>query len=583
MLKKNYYSSFWLDLDSYDEYDQIIKLSIIQKTITNFVNILTNGKQINCIFSEKPNNTKNSKETKIKTAVSTEDTIIISADLDNVDLVVGLALHEATHLVRSDFNYQTKLPIEIIQYVINLNIEQKIIFDNLFQVLVNFIEDRSIDYEQQIASPGYSGYYQVIFDECFNNKNITNQLNNPGSQVEHINNYIFRIINILNPNANKFSLFGLEKIYDVIDLDNIGRLKTTKESVDIAWQIYKILLEYCDVFQFKLAEDEVSDIIKDQSKYITHQYNKKKLNSSTKREVDNISKTNLKKKSCTFNTKEITTYVFEDYHFDKIEISGRINQKNLKAISEGLVLSNKLKEKLQIRNTIKETVYNRKQTGKIDKKRLFSFNYDDHGFYTKQIETHGDAYIHLSIDTSSSMSFYWDKVIIILVSLLKSFQSFPDIKVVVSFRTSMNFKDNLFPVVYLVYDSTKSNIETFFKFLKYFNPSGLTPDGLCYNAILNSIEKESRGKNSYFVNLSDGLPWMKSDNFIYAGIEAEEHTRKEVNKIKKVGCQVLSFFVGDEENIIESRFKYIYGKNSTFIYQLNDPKKIINAVNSLFC
>ena len=580
----NIHSSYWLDLKSYSEYDNVIKLSIIQKTITNFVNILTNGKSVDCTFLENTSNTKNSKKKNVKNGVSTKETIFISADLDNVDLIVGIALHEATHIVRSDFEYRTKFKDEIIKYLINLNYQQKVIFDILFHALVNFIEDRACDFEQLQLSPGYIGYYNALYDDCFRTKSISNQLQNKMTKKEHINMYMFRIINMMNKDSNRFALKGLDEIYKIIDIDNIGRLKTTSDSVNIAWKIYNVLLKYCDVFQYTQNDEEINKILDRQIKILSHQFDKKKLNSSTKQEVDNISQLKLEKKQSKFNSKLITTFVFNDLSHNRISSNKSISPENLQAITKGLILSNKLKEKLQLRNSIKETIFNKKPTGKLDKKQLYSSTFNDNIFYTKHIEQHGDAYIHFSIDASSSMQRSWNKVIIILISLIKSFKPFPDIKVIVSFRTSFIYKEEIYPVVYIVFDSHKSQLESFIRFLKFYNPNGLTPDGLCFNSILNKIEKESKNKKSYFVNISDGLPYFKNKDIGYHDELAEDHTRIEIGKIKKAGLDIMSYYVGGEtkDKKLESRFKKIYGKNSEIIYDLNNPIKIINSVNNLF-
>jgi hypothetical protein len=59
---------------------------------------------------------------------------------------------------------------------------------------------------------------------------------------EDINSYLFRIINLHNKNTNLSALKGLRKIYRLVGLNKISRLKTSQDSLDVALEIFKVIL-----------------------------------------------------------------------------------------------------------------------------------------------------------------------------------------------------------------------------------------------------------------------------------------------------------------------------------------------------
>ena len=107
---KNYASSFWYDdydtsfdyleeygsfkktdLDAYKKTHNLYKLASVRRAISNFVQIVT-GKTIPVSFAQKSESCTDGEK------------VILSADVeDNFDVSVGLALHEGSHIVLSDF------------------------------------------------------------------------------------------------------------------------------------------------------------------------------------------------------------------------------------------------------------------------------------------------------------------------------------------------------------------------------------------------------------------------------------------------------------------------------------------------
>ena len=114
-------------------------------------------------------------------------------------------------------------------------------------------------------------------------------------------------------------------------------------------------------------------------------------------------------------------------------------------------------------------------------------------------------------------------------------------------------------------------------------PGGTTPEGLCFEAIMKDIVPTSQNRDSYFLNLSDGMPMFSSNDFNYYSQDAMIHTKTQVNEIRKMGVKVLSYFVGDEysggENLND--FKTMYGSDAEFI-NLNNVTQISKSMNAKF-
>ena len=68
-----------------------------------------------------------------------------------------------------------------------------------------------------------------------------------------------------------------------------------------------------------------------------------------------------------------------------------------------------------------------------------------------------------------------------------------------------------------------------------------------------------------FINISDGKPLFLSGKLKYTNDLSIEHTKKYSTLLSQNSMNMLSFFIGDEDD--EETFKYIYGKNS---YIVND-------------
>jgi hypothetical protein len=222
-----------------------LKLNAHRRAISNFVNILTN-KNIPVKFNVKGDSYTDGKS------------VTISSDLkpDKFDSTVGLALHEASHIVLTDFetfvNYKAN-PTLVDKYLdVVENVDRgnqshqswakQRIWD-LVKNLTNYVEDKRIDNHVYTTCPGYRDYYRSLYDVYFNDASIDKGLLSNAYTTETIDSYLFRIINITNPNTSLSKLRGLGKISKLLNLNNIKRITTTQQAVEIAEGIVEIILQ----------------------------------------------------------------------------------------------------------------------------------------------------------------------------------------------------------------------------------------------------------------------------------------------------------------------------------------------------
>ena len=258
------------ELVSYKKSNDLYKLSATRRAIANFVNIVTQ-KNIPVSFATKSNSCTDGEK------------VILSADVDNnFDVSVGLALHEGSHIVLSDFDLLSEMNtafdtyryakidvdnnggdiVSKIEYTINNckfhdglgemyyptgKIGSRISVDaeikNLIGSLTNWIEDRRIDRYIYNSAPGYRDYYTSMYDFYFNDKAITKGIESDEYTEENIESYMFRIINLHNDKTDLSKLKGLRAIYRLIDLKNIDRLKSTEDVFNLSIDVTAIILD----------------------------------------------------------------------------------------------------------------------------------------------------------------------------------------------------------------------------------------------------------------------------------------------------------------------------------------------------
>ena len=260
------YSSFWMN-DKWDANDKfsglntstaysansdtvkLIKLANYRRAITNFVKIVTN-KDLPVLWAGNESFTNG-------------EAINISTNIkdNNFDVTVGLALHEASHCILTDFkifkamgNGDCAVYNDIMTKHGNNHISV-----GLVKSLLNWVEDRRIDHYIFSTSPGYKAYYHKLYDYYWNNKEIVKGfLSTDYADPACVDSWLFHIINIMNPSFNSSALPRLQEIVDIIDVRNIARLKSTQDSLGVACSIADIILS-----EIQKASNAKKDDIKD--------------------------------------------------------------------------------------------------------------------------------------------------------------------------------------------------------------------------------------------------------------------------------------------------------------------------------
>ena len=90
---------------------------------------------------------------------------------------------------------------------------------------------------------------------------------------------------------------------------------------------------------------------------------------------------------------------------------------------------------------------------------------------------------------------------------------------------------------------------------------------------MKEIDATTNDRDSFFLNLSDGMPMFNGQNIDYNGEQALNHTRKMVKVLRERGIKVMSYFIGDSYDYsgdrVMSNFKTMYGNDSQFIDTTN--------------
>jgi hypothetical protein len=239
-------SSFWLNDDFDTEFKSeagidYTKLAAAQRAIGNFVNIVT-GKPIPVVFQSSDD------------SYTDGEKVVIGTKLDgkNFDPAVGLALHEGSHIALTDFTMFRRPDGNYAGHLSNTKMAQICQFrgvdpdmtmtnaDFVFiKDLLNWVEDRRIDFHIYKSAPGYRMYYEAMYNTYFNDKIIDKALREGEKTQETWDDYFFHIINFTNPNRNLEALSALKSIWDTIDLRNISRLKSTEDALHVAISVYK--------------------------------------------------------------------------------------------------------------------------------------------------------------------------------------------------------------------------------------------------------------------------------------------------------------------------------------------------------
>jgi hypothetical protein len=277
------HSNYWLDSKVWDDDDvladdtreansisRLFRLASIRRGIGNFVQIMT-SKNIPVEFSSGRDSYTDGKS------------VVISADENpsKFDSMVGLALHEASHIMLTDFEFiqQWKNLHDVLSagyYPNNFNGSGAYVgselFDRLFPAplaavvkidvnrrdliegyrttlpdhvlaermtwmvkvakmlrdikdLMNILEDRRIDKFVYSTAAGYRPYYDAMYNKYFFTEEIGKNLKyNPEWREPTVENYLNHILFAFHPDSDPTALAGLDVLLKMVDLPNIDRV-----------------------------------------------------------------------------------------------------------------------------------------------------------------------------------------------------------------------------------------------------------------------------------------------------------------------------------------------------------------------
>jgi hypothetical protein len=257
----NQRSSFWAGKSFFDDDvdvltgekrgTDVMALTSYRNSIANFVRIVTQ-QNVPVKFNTTGDSYTDGKSVTISATLSDKD----------FDHAVGLALHEGSHVVKSDFRIVVQLDR---QYLTRYNEMPSPAQLSQVKDLLNIVEDRRIDKWMVSSAPGYVGYYHALYDKYFNTSIINKGLQSAEYRDENWASYFFRVVNITNPNRDLDALKGLKEIWSVLDLPNIQRLKNTQDALNVAFEINDIIKRCIAEAQADSAENSSDDSSDDSS------------------------------------------------------------------------------------------------------------------------------------------------------------------------------------------------------------------------------------------------------------------------------------------------------------------------------
>ena len=255
------------------------------------------------------------------------------------------------------------------------------------------------------------------------------------------------------------------------------------------------------------------------------------------------------------------------------------------SVNDGIRIGTILGKKLQVRGEDKSTIFNRQKHGKIDKRMISSLGFGNENVFSYiETDSYKKANLHISIDASGSMSGNkWNRTITNVVALCKAVDMIHNLSIQVSFRGTTNAGGEK-PYIVMAYDSRKDKFSKVKQLFPYLSVGGTTPEGLCYEAIMDEFLTANNDMDSYFLNISDGEPSFSGHGFYYSGESAAKHTKKMVNKIEKMGIKTMSYYVEDYSwggDKPPELFISMYGAGSRKI-DVTNVGQITKTINGLF-
>ena len=345
-------------------------------------------------------------------------------------------------------------------------------------------------------------------------------------------------------------------------------------------------------------QKQLANAIKKQQKFMDGEVQKKNVTKAEKGELETIESSGMgyvevgdglttwdgkKMKTKCVVVREFTKQLVENnsnisiiskYHGD--HYGDESYYRNDTYVEDGIRLGTILGRKLQVRGESRETKWTRLDSGKIDKRLISELGFgNDRVFSNSFVEEYSDAFLHISVDASGSMGGdKWTNTMKSVIAICKAIDMVNNVDVVVSFRSTISgdyrsrMRNTDKPLILIAYDSRKDSFQKVKNLFKYVTYGGTTPEGLCFEAIMNEVIPTTNDRDSYFLNFSDGMPMFSNKDIEYYNDKAFGHTKKMVKEFRNRGIKVLSYFIGSGGYRMDREmedFKKMYGGDSEFI------------------
>ena len=328
---------------------------------------------------------------------------------------------------------------------------------------------------------------------------------------------------------------------------------------------------------------QLETAIEKQKKFQNGDITKKKVSKNENEKLETLSKSGIDEKlvgkdynSNHYWRKDKQTAVVIVRNFTKaladsdtismVSSYGYYAERNQESINKGLQIGTMMGKRLKVRSEERSLVTPRMKNGKISGRLLHELGMGNVQIFDQTVvNKHKPALIHISIDASSSMGgSKWTNSQTAAVAIAKAASMTSNLDVVISYRAIQH--NPVQPLMLIAYDSRKDKISKIQQLFKYLNPTGTTPEGLCFESILDEIIKTNKGTDSYFINFSDGWPGFSNNDMDYSGEGAVNHTASQIKKMRMAGVKVLSYFIeeGRYGGAMEN-FKRMYGKSAEAI------------------
>jgi len=445
------------------------------------------------------------------------------------------------------------------------------------------------------------------------------------------NSYAFRVTNITNSEWNPDALPGLREIDDILDVGNIDRLDSSRDSFEVACDIFRVILDHLeDIYvdpKFGQSgggdadpSDEgeegddgdgglpegVEEMMQDQIEHMEGEAGDD-IDPEQLEEVEFFENSDVEEVEVgsddsdddtdssaipmqpdfedSFDVSVSSIFVggvsesFLQSNCDKLDpVADSKNSDTEDAVREGIEMGKILGNKLRVFDEKRTTKYTRKRKGKIDDNLLAEIGYSSRIFYTEETEEYQSGFLHVSVDSSGSMNGAgkFTRAVKTAVALAQASSMIRNFRCQVSFRSTCKVSGDKRPLLLLAYDSARDSMDYVKNVFPYFEGSGTTPEGLAFETMREKILEGSQGRNSFFVNFSDGMPYFtRSGGVRYSGDPALEHTKKQIENFRRSDISVISYYIGNNS---EENFTEMYGDDSEFIdvESISDVKDTMN-------